>query len=59
MDAFIAEFVIADTFFESHVIILDKIYLLVADTILLVEKKENTSMFLFETFLYFNIKLII
>ena len=54
-----AEFVIADTFFESHVIILDKIYLLVADTILLVEKKENTSMFLFETFLYFNRKLII
>ena len=38
--------------------ILGRIYLLIADTILLVGKKENICMFLFETFLYFNMKLI-
>ena len=51
-------FVIVDTSFEHRVNILGKIYLLIADTILLVGKKENTCIFLFDTFLYFNMKLI-
>ena len=52
-------FVIADTFFEHCVSILGKIYLLIADTLWLVGKKENACMFLFDAFLYFNMKLVI
>ena len=49
----------ADTFFEHRVNILSKIYLLIADTLWLVGKIGNSRMFLFDTFLYFNMKLII
>ena len=52
-------FVIGDTFFEHRVNILGKIYLLIADTLWLVGKIENTWMFLLDTFLYFNMKFII
>ena len=48
----------ADTSFEHRMNILGKIYLLIANTIWLVGKKESTCMFLFDTFLYFNMKLI-
>ena len=49
----------ADTFFEYRVNNLGKIYLLIVDTLWLVGKIENTRMFLFYTFLFFNMKLII
>ena len=52
-------FVIAGTFFKHRVYILGKIYLLIADTLWLVGKIENTWKVLFDTFLYFNMKLII
>ena len=48
-----------ETFFKHHVNILGKIFILIADTLRLVQKKENTCMSLFDTFIYFNIKLII
>ena len=51
-------FFIVDTFFKHRVNILGKILLLIADTLRLVRKKENIYMFLFDAFLYFNIKLI-
>ena len=38
----------ADTFFEHHVNMLGKIYLLTEDTLWFVGKKENTSTFLFD-----------
>ena len=46
-------------FFEHHVNILGKIYALIADTLWLVGKIENTYLFSFEALLYFNMKLII
>ena len=55
----IADIIIPDTFFEHRMNILDKTYLLIGNTLWLVGKKENTCMFLTDTFPYFNIKLII
>ena len=48
----------AEAFFEHRVNILGNIYLLIADTLWLVGKIENTSMFLFDAFFYFDMKLI-
>ena len=45
--------------FEHRVNILGKIYLLLADTSMIGWEKENTCTFLFDAFLYFNMKLII
>ena len=52
-------FVIADSFFEDHVNILGKTYVLIAEILWLVGKKDNAWMFLVDAFLYFNMKLII
>ena len=42
---------IADTFFKHRANILDNVYLLIADTLMIVwEKRENASMFLFDAF---------
>ena len=58
-DTFIAVTCYRGTFFEHRENILGKICLLIANTIWLVRKKENTYTFLFNTFLYFNTKVII
>ena len=55
----IADIIIPDTFFEHRMNILDKTDLLIANTLWLVGKKENTCMFLIDTFPYLNMKLII
>ena len=49
----------ADTFLGDRVNILGKIFLLIVGTLWLIWKKKNTWMFLFDTFLYFNMRLII
>ena len=48
-----------DTAFEHRWNILGKIFLLIADPLWFVRKKGNTCIFLFDTFLSFNMKLII
>ena len=53
MDTFIA-----DTFFDHGVNIWGKIYYLIADNLWLVGKIENIYMFLFDTFLCLNMRLV-
>ena len=57
-DTFIGDICYSGHFCEHHVNILGKTYLLIADTLWLVGKKK-ICMFLIDTFLYFNMKLII
>ena len=58
-DLFTADIRYSGHFFEQRLNILGKTYMLTADTLWLVGKKENRYMFLIGTFLYFNIKLVI
>ena len=50
---------VGDNFYGHHVNILGKIYLLIVGTLWLVGKTENTCTFIYDTFLYFSMKLII
>ena len=58
-DIFIADIYYRGHFFAHRVSILGKIYVLIAETLWFVGKKENTCIILFDTFLYFNMKLMI